>query len=68
MANENAQRRKQAAINIECDPSLTDGLVDDLRAAGFKHKADLIITLVRDFRAGRIKYNAGILQPQAKIA
>jgi hypothetical protein len=66
VANNGAQRRKKAAINIECDPSLKDGLEEAWRAAGFKTLSDFVITLVRDFRAGKFPYKAGYLQMQAK--
>lgn len=53
-----------AVLHAECDPSLERSFAEKIRPAGFKHKTDAIITLVRDFIAGRIQYKNGILQSQ----
>jgi hypothetical protein len=63
MAN-SSHATKQASLFVECEPSLEESFVDWLKRAGFRHKTEAILTLVRDCLAGRINYKSGILQRQ----
>lgn len=51
-------------LRAVCDLPLKRSFAEKIREVGFKHETDAIITLVRDFIAGRIKYKSGILQSQ----
>ena len=69
MVNETPQQSKAAerpVLQAICDPSLKDDFKRRRKESGFRSQTDAIITLARDFVAGRIKYNSGVLQNQEK--
>lgn len=65
---QNSKSAEPAVLQVECDPSLKDGLRTKFREAGFSSFSDGFRTLARDFKAGRIKYSGGVLISQQKIA
>lgn len=67
MVNGKPQQIEAAKVSVlraECDPSLKMSFFNCLVCAGFRHQTDAILTLARDFIAGRIIYRNGILQSQ----
>ena len=66
--NENPQQKDGVAespvLRAVCDPSLKKLFMGCLGAAGFRTQTDAVLTLARDFIAGRIRYKDGILQSQ----
>nr|NIP28983.1 hypothetical protein [Phycisphaerae bacterium]NIP55114.1 hypothetical protein [Phycisphaerae bacterium]NIS49736.1 hypothetical protein [Phycisphaerae bacterium]NIV02917.1 hypothetical protein [Phycisphaerae bacterium]NIV69273.1 hypothetical protein [Phycisphaerae bacterium] len=50
----------------ECDPSLKKRFSACLDACGFRSQTDALLTLARDFVAGRILYRGGVLVCQQK--
>ena len=55
---------KVPVLRAECDPSLKDDFKRRRTESGFRSETDAIITLARDFVAGRIQYKGGVLQSQ----
>lgn len=67
MVNGTPQQVEAAKVSVlraECDPSLKDGFMGRLRQSGFRTQTDAILTLARDFIAGRFQYRGGVLQSQ----
>ena len=66
--NETPQQRSSDAkvpvLRAECDPSLKDDFKRRRAESGFRSETDAIITIARDFVAGRIQYKGGVLQCQ----
>lgn len=66
--NETPQQSESAAkvpvLRAECDPSLKDDFKRRRTESGFRSETDAIITLSRDFVAGKIQYKGGVLQCQ----
>lgn len=55
------QNTELAKLQVDCAPSLKEGLKARMIKAGFHSLSDVVRTLARDFNAGRIKYKGGIL-------
>lgn len=66
-SEQNIKSAEPAVLQVECDPSLKQGLKVQAVEAGFSSLSDTIRTLARDFVAGRIQYRGGILKTQAQI-
>ena len=66
--NKNPQQSGTAAkvvvLRAVCDPSLKSAFLARLEACGFRTQTDAILTIARDFVAGRILYRGGMLQCQ----
>ena len=70
MVNETPRQNVAVAevtvLRAVCDPSLKVSFMNRLAASGFRTQTDAILTLARDFVAGRIQYRDGIVQSQQK--
>lgn len=51
-------------LRAECVPSLKCLFMARLTPCGFRTQTEAILTLARDFVAGRIQYRGGVLQSQ----
>ncbi len=68
--NENPQTNvpdaKEAVLRAECVSSLKADFMVRLAACGFRTQTEALLTLARDFVAGRILYRGGVLVCQQK--